>query len=70
VCVSLSKKLKILKIFGYFIPILVILFLYGYSGFRDNLLFYPRPGLFLKRLSAKKFFKKIFYVRVEKWAIF
>lgn len=26
--------------------------------------------MFLKRLSAKKFFKKFFYVRVEKWGVF
>lgn len=53
VCRSL-QKIKNLVLF------LVILFGSGYSGFRDNLLFYPRPGLFLKRLSAKKFFKNFF----------
>ena len=62
-CLSF-QKIKNLVLF------LVILFGSGYSGFQDNLLFYPRPGLFLKRLSAKKFFKKFFYIRVEKWAIF
>lgn len=66
VCLSF-QKIKNLVLF------LVILFgsgYSGYSGFRDNLLFYPRPGLFLKRLSAKKFFKKFFYARVEKGTIF
>ena len=52
-CLSF-QKIKNLVLF------LVILFGSGYSGFRDNLLFYPRPGLFLKRLSAKKFFKNFF----------
>lgn len=63
VCFSF-QKIKNLVLF------LVIPFGSGYSGFLDNLLFYPRPGLFLKRLSAKKFFKKFFYIRVEKGDIF
>lgn len=63
VCLSF-QKIKNLVLF------LVILFGSGYSGFRDNLLFYPRPGLFLKRLSAKKFFKNFFCLWVEKRAIF
>ena len=58
------QKIKNLVLF------LVILFGSGYSGFQDNLLFYPRPGLFLKRLSAKKFFEKFFYIRVEKGLFF
>jgi hypothetical protein len=74
VCVSLSKKLKILKIFGYHSYFGYLIFGYpfgsGYSGFQDDLLFYPRPGMFLKRLSAKKFFEKFFYIWVEKRAIF
>ena len=73
-CVSFfQKNKKILKIFGYnsYTVILFRLsFLYGYSGFRDNLLFYPRPGLFLGRAPAKKFFKKFFYARVEKGLFF
>ena len=63
VCLSL-QKIKNLVLF------LVIPFGSGYSGFLDNLLFYPRPGLFLKRLSAKKFFKNFFCLRVEKGDIF
>lgn len=63
VCLSF-QKIKNLVLF------LVILFGSGYSGFRDNLLFYPRPGLFLGRLPAKKFFKIFFCLWVEKRAIF
>ena len=63
VCLSF-QKIKNLVLF------LVILFGSGYSGFRDNLLFYPRPGLFLGRLPAKKFFKNFFCLWVEKRAIF
>lgn len=63
VCLSF-QKIKNLVLF------LVILFGSGYSGFRNNLLFYPRPGLFLGRAPAKKFFKKFFYARVEKGLFF
>ena len=38
--------------------------------FGTAFLFYPRPGLFLGRAPAKKFFKKFFYARVEKRAVF
>ena len=63
VCLSF-QKIKNLVLF------LVIPFGSGYSGFLNNLLFYPRPGLFLKRAPVKKFFLKFFYARVEKGAIF
>lgn len=63
VCLSF-QKIKNLVLF------LVILFGSGYSGFRDNLLFYPRPGLFLKRLSAKKFFKNFFVFGLKKRLFF
>ena len=63
VCLSF-QKIKNLVLF------LVIPFGSGYSGFQDNFLFYPRPGLFLKRLSAKKFFKNFFVFGLKKRAIF
>lgn len=49
VCLSF-QKIKNLVLF------LVILFGSGYSGFRDNLLFYPPPGLVFEKVVCQKIF--------------